>query len=155
MWLCKCYSLYKLIYRNVQSQVDVFPQKFHSSKAFFNLLLPALLLGFFFSSPDWLNLCSLACLTLLCFLCCSLALSSTSIPASYCGSGHGRLSCTGRLTASASRSPGVLLWQELLVTDISPHLKSEWAKNNVALWLFYFFLFLQLPARYLKGNVMY
>lgn len=90
--------------------------------------------------PGWLHLCSLACPTLLPFLCCSLVLSSTSIHASCYGSGHDCLSCTGRLTASASRSPGVLLWQELLVTDISPHLISEWANNNVVFWFVFFFV---------------
>lgn len=92
------------------------------------VLLQFLLLGLVFL-PDWTF--AVSRVWFLSFLCCSLALSSTSIPTVYYGSGHDRLSCTGRVTASASRSPGGLRWQELVVTDISPHLISEWAKNNL------------------------
>ena len=114
--------------------MDVFPKKCNSLRHF---QPPASCSGTRFCFPDWLNLSSPACMTLLSFLCCSLALSSTLIPASYYGSGHDRLSCTGRLTASASRSPGGLLWQELT----SHPFISEWAENNVLYCFFFVFFF--------------
>lgn len=95
----------------------------------FQVVLPVLFLVLF----SWLSGPSQSCVSDSCLFCVALLpFLPPQFPLYIMGQGMTAYPAQGgQLQVLLARSPGGSRWQELLVTDISPQLISEWAENNV------------------------